>query len=121
MSEDRELESAVRAAMEENLSWPEGRMEAVLVAAEREARRRRVRLLLRRWGAPALLAASCAVVLALEALVWGDKPGAAVGDGVADAIGLLCELDEVSFVDCEDATPGEILLAWQEAPCADLL
>lgn len=120
MNEDLELESAVRAALEENAGLGESGLRTVLEAAERETKRRRVRRLLWRWGAPALLAASCAVALALGTLVWGERPGVAA-DGVADAICLLCELDEVPFVNDEDATPGEMLLAWQEAPCADLL
>ena len=120
MNEDLELESAVRTALEENAGLGEAGLRAVLEAAERETKRRRVGRLLWRWAAPALLAASCAVALALGALVWGERPGAAA-DGVVDAICLLCELDEIPFVDSTDVSPGEMLLAWQEAPCADLL
>lgn len=120
MNEDLELESAVRTALEENAGLGEAGLRAVLEAAERETKRRRVGRLLWRWAAPALLAASCAVALALGSLVWGERPGAAA-DGVADAICLLCELDEIPFVDSTDVSPGEMLLAWQEAPCADLL
>lgn len=119
MNSDEFVESLVKSALEDGTSLSAPRLQAVLSAASREVRRRRVRHLAMRWGAPALLAASVAVIAAL----WARVPTVATGDEscVAEAIGLLRELDGEPGEVLLGATAGEQLLAWQEAPCADLL
>jgi len=119
MNSDEFVRSLVKSALEDGATLSEQRLQAVLFAASREARRRRVRRLAMRWGASALLAASVAVIAAL----WARVPTMATGDEsrLAEAIGLLREMDGGVGEVQPGATVGEQLLAWQEAPCADLL
>ena len=67
-----------------------------------------------RWAVPALVAASVATGLALRVTVTSEP------DPVADAIALLSEADGVEVVPEESASPAELLLAWQEGPCAEM-
>ena len=119
MKEDHEIESLVRASLEENLGLSPDRLRALLATAGREAKRRQARRQLLHWGVPALLAASVAVALGLQLVFSGRTARRA--DGMVETIGLLCELDGLSPESFAATTPGELLLAWQEAPCADLL
>jgi len=121
MNEDRALTAAVKSALEEGVAPEAGRIRALLEAAGREARLRRARGLLWRWGVPALLAASFALALAIEATFSDGVSHGAAKDGVTEAICLLCELDGTADDGLSAVSPGERLLAWQEAPCADLL
>ena len=120
VSEDMGLASCVRAAFDEGVAPDAVRLGELKRLAARMAQARRVRRRLFAWGAP-LLAASLAAAVAFWTVVFGggERPQA-VPDMTA-TIGLLCELDGVDSVDFSVASAGEILLAWQEEPCADLL
>lgn len=121
MNEDMSLENVVKAALEADTAMGARRMQALMAAAGREARHRRVRRLFGRWGASALVAASLAAVFGVVTPYVGKEAPARPAGDLSEAIGLLCELDGVSAESVAAASPGEMLLAWQEAPCADLL
>lgn len=65
-----------------------------------------------RWVVPALAAAS----LALTAILHTTFSSSA--DQVSDAIRLLAMVDELEV---DGKTPTDLLLAWQDAPCAEFL
>ena len=118
--EDAGLASCVRAAFEEGVATDAVRLGELKRLAARVAQARRVRRRLFAWGAP-LLAASLAAVVAFWAVVFGGGERPQTASDMTATIGLLCELDGVDSVDFSVASAGEILLAWQEEPCADLL
>ena len=122
MTEDREFESLVKAALEDGIGTDAGEVRSLerlaeLAAQERKAGTRRGWPL---WGTVSLLAASLVVAVAFRVLLvsQGRSSGASAFE---DTIGLLCELDGIAKEDLAAASDGELLLAWQEAPCADLL
>ena len=84
--------------------------------AEAVARRRRTRSRSLLWGVSTLLAASLAVTVAFCVML---TPSA--GPSIGNAIGLLCEMDGLEADDVREVSDGDLLLAWQEAPCVDLL
>lgn len=122
MTEDREFESLVKAALEDGIGTDAGEVRSLERLAERTAQERKAGT--RRgwplWGAASLLAASLAVAVAFRALL-APQDGSSGASAFEDAIGLLCELDGIAKEDLAAASDGELLLAWQEAPCADLL
>lgn len=116
MKEDESFNSRIRAAMEDGVAVSPQRLGVIVFAAEREAQRRRAWRLVRHWVPVSLLAASVAIAAVVGTMVWGG--GGASATGVVDAIDLLCELDGVPDEEMVASTPGELLLAWQEEPCA---
>ena len=94
MSEDRVLNSLVKASLEE------------AGAFELHLPRRQSTIL--PWAISSLLAASVAIAVALHVRVVPSD-----GDAIVDAIVLLSEVDGVEI---EEGDPSEMLLAWQEAP-----
>ena len=122
MTEDREFESFVKAALEDGVETDAEKIRALEHLAELSAPRRETgpRRGLPLWSAASLLAASLAVAVAFRVLLapQGRSSGASAFE---DTIGLLCELDGIAKEDLAAASDGELLLAWQEAPCADLL
>lgn len=120
--EDIEINAAVKAAFEDGASLNAPRVNAIMAIASRQSHQRKVRRGLLLWGVTSLLAASLAVVVAFQAIVHrGDNVAAGNAEGVKDTIGLLCALDGISAEGLSALSAGELLLAWQEAPCADLL
>ena len=119
MTEDAALEALVRDAMEEGTGENPGRLRAVEALAARGVRARRLRRLIWRVGATVLAAASLMAVAVFHALVPGAE--ASRGDGVEEAILVLCAVDGIDGESLASATTGEMLLAWQDAPCADLI
>lgn len=117
--EDPEIERVVRSALEDGADVNPEEMRRIVAFAEREARIRRTRRWLWRGGASALLAATLALAAAFPA--WWPVRSGRGGDAVKDAIELLCEMDGFANPDTGDFTTAELLLAWQEAPCRDLL
>ena len=122
MTEDREFDSLVKAALEGGIETDAGKVRSLerlaeLAARERKAGARREWPL---WGVASLLAASLVVAVAFRVLLvsQGRSSGASAFE---DTIGLLCELDGIAKEDLAATSDGELLLAWQEAPCADLL
>jgi len=115
MEEDPKFNEFVKAALERDASVPPGLIEAVIVAAGREARRSRIVRLARRWAPAALLAASLGIVASFVSFSR-DAP---CQPGVAETINLLWELEDVSERDLSAVSLGEMLLAWQEVPLGE--
>ena len=118
MIEDMELTTVVRRALEESVT-PAGRESPAAImalAAQEAARRRRVRC----WRRGAGLAAA---VLAAILLLPSSRrlSGGAAGAGVEGVIAVLCEIDGLDLCGGTEASAGDRLLDWQDAPCRDLL
>ena len=118
MIEDMELATVVRRALEESVT-PAGRGSPAAImalAAQEAARRRRVRC----WRRVAGLAAA---VLAAILLLPSSRrlSGGAAGAGVEGVIAVLCEIDGLDLCGGTEASAGDRLLDWQDAPCRDLL
>ena len=118
MIEDMELATVVRRALEESVT-PAGRGSPAAImalAAQEAARRRRVRC----WRRGAGLAAA---VLAAILLLPSSRrlSGGAAGAGVEGVIAVLCEIDGLDLCGGSEASAGDRLLDWQDAPCRDLL
>lgn len=118
MIEDMELATVVRRALEESVT-PAGRGSPAAImalAAQEAARRRRVRC----WRRGAGLAAA---VLAAILLLPSSRrlSGGAAGAGVEGVIAVLCEIDGLDLCGGPEASAGDRLLDWQDAPCRDLL
>lgn len=118
MIEDMELATVVRRALEESVT-PAGRGSPAAImalAAQEAARRRRVRC----WRRGAGLAAA---VLAAILLLPSSRrlSGGAAGAGVEGVIAVLCEIDGLDLCGGTEASAGDRLLDWQDAPCRDLL
>ena len=119
MIEDMELATVVRRALEESVT-PAGRGSPAAImalAAQEAARRRRVRCW--RWGAGGLAAAVLAAILLLP--LSRRLSGGAAGAGVEGVIAVLCEIDGLDLCGGTEASAGDRLLDWQDAPCRDLL
>ena len=118
MIEDMELATVVRRALEESVT-PAGRGSPAAImalAAQEAARRRRVR----GWRRGAGLAA--AVLAAILLLPLSRRlSGGAAGAGVEGVIAVLCEIDGLDLCGGTEASAGDRLLDWQDAPCRDLL
>ena len=118
MIEDIELATVVRRALEESIT-PDGREspDAIMaLAAQEAARRRRVRCWRRGGG---LAAAVLAAILLLPSS--RGLSGGAAGAGVEGVIAVLCEIDGLDLCGGTEASAGDRLLDWQDAPCRDLL
>ena len=118
MIEDMELATVVRRALEESVT-PAGRGSSAAImalAAQEAARRRRVRC----WRRGAGLAAA---VLAAILLLPSSRrlSGGAAGAGVEVVIAVLCVIDGLDLCGGSEASAGDRLLDWQDAPCRDLL
>ena len=122
MTEDRGFESLVKAALEDGIGTDAGEVRSLERLAELAAQERKAGT--RRgwppWGAVSLLAASLALAVAFRVLL-APQDGSSGASAFEDTIGLLCELDGIAKEDLAATSDGELLLAWQEAPCADLL
>ena len=118
MIEDMELATVVRRALEESVTPAGcGSPAAIMaLAAQEAARRRRVRC----WRRGAGLAAA---VLAAILLLPSSRrlSGGAAGAGVEGVIAVLCEIDGLDLCGGSEASAGDRLLDWQDAPCRDLL
>ena len=117
--EDLEIERAVKSALEDSGGVNTEDLHRIVAFAEREAKVRVTRRRLWRGAAPALLAATVALVVAFQS--WLSVRSGRGEDAVKGAIELLCEMDGFADSDTVDFTTAELLLAWQEAPCRDLL
>ena len=116
VNEDNGFESLVKGAMESGLALDGERVRELERLAEAVARRRRARRKFLSWGVSTLLAASLSVTVAFRVMMTppAESP-------IGEAIGLLCEIDGIEADDVQEVSDGELLLAWQEAPCRDLL
>ena len=122
MTEDRGFESLLKAALEDGIKTDDEKVRVLERLAELSAPKggRSLRRGWNLWGAASLLAASFAVAVAFRVLL-APQDGRSGADVFEDTIGLLCELDGIAKEDLAAASDGELLLAWQEAPCADFL
>lgn len=118
MIEDMELATVVRRALEESVTPAGCGSPAAIMAqaAQEAARRRRVRCWRRGAG---LAAAVLAAILLLP--VSRRLSGGAAGAGVEGVIAVLCEIDGLDLCGGPEASAGDRLLDWQDAPCRDLL
>lgn len=121
MNEKSTFESVIRTALEENEGLNPGCLHALETAAAEAARKRRARVAFFRWGAPFLAAAAITVALVFRATFMTGKPTGSGRPGVGDAIGLLCELDGIEAGTLESGSTEDLLIAWLDAPCANLL
>ena len=117
--EDLEIERAVKSALEDSSGVNTEELHRIVAFAEREAKVRVTRRRLWRGAAPALLAATVALVVAFQS--WLSVRSGRDEDAVKGAIELLCEMDGFADSDTEGFTTAELLLVWQEAPCPDVL
>ena len=118
MIEDMELATVVRRALEESVTPAglESPAAIMALAAQEAARRRRVRC----WRRGAGLAS--AVLAAILLLPLSRRlSGGAAGAGVEGVIAVLCEIDGLDLCGGTEASAGDRLLDWQDAPCRDLL
>ena len=116
VNEDNGFESFVKGAMESGLALDGERVRELERLAEAAAQRRKGWRKSLSWGVPTLLAASLAATVAFRAMMTppAESP-------IGEAIGLLCEIDGIEADDVQEVSDGDLLLAWQEAPCMDLL
>lgn len=120
MNNPRKLEDLIRGAFE-HPDQPSCRKLATLcAAAERAAAERRRRRQVRR------ISLSLAALLALLAipclsLFQKAKDSSANRPSIQSAIQLLCEIDEVDDASLQAKSETDLLVAWQELPCRDLL
>ena len=114
-----EIEHAVKSALEDGVGVNPEELRRIVAFAEREAKVRVTRRRLWRGAAPALLAATVALVVAFQS--WLSVRSGRDEDAVKGAIELLCEMDGFADSDTEGFTTEELLLVWQEAPCLDVL
>ena len=117
--EDVEIERAVRSALEDSGGVNAEELHRIVAFAEREAKVRVTRRRLWRGAAPALLAATVALVVAFQS--WLSVRSGRGEDAVKGAIELLCEMDGFADSDTGGFTTAELLQVWQEAPCMDVL
>lgn len=121
MTEDREFGAFVKAALEDGIETDAEKVRALECLAELSAQKSGTGL--RRgwnpWGVVSLLAASLAVAVSF-CVLQAPQGGSSGASAFEDTIGLLCELDGIAKEDFAAMSDGELLLAWQEAPCADL-
>lgn len=117
--EDVEIERAVKSALEDGAGVNPEEMRRIIALAEREAKVRRERRWLWQGAVPALLAATAALAVVFPA--WLSARSGRGEETVKGAIELLCEMDGLAESGTGGLTTAELLLAWQEAPCRDLL
>ena len=117
--EDMEIECAVKSALEDGVGVNPEELRRIVAFAEREAKVRVARRRFWRGALPALLAATVALVVVFQS--WLSVRSGRGEDAVKGAIELLCEIDGFADSSAGDFTTAELLLAWQEAPCRDLL
>ncbi len=117
---ERDFKMFVKSSLEDGIVVSPERLRAIEAVAAHAAAARRRRALFLRWAPPLLAAAVLTVALALRTtllhLGGGDETAQ-----VADAIGLLCELDGIRPECLDSSSIPDLLASWQEAPCADLL
>ena len=117
--EDLEIERAVKSALEDGVGVNPEELRRIVAFAEREAKVRVTRRRLWRGAVPALIAAVVSLVVVFPA--WLSARSGRGEETVKGAIELLCEMDGFADSDTGNFTAAELLLAWQEAPCRDLL
>ena len=109
--------SVVKAAFEDDVRIDGGNVRSLeRIAALAVEERARMRLPWRRFLVASMLAASLALAVVFHIIV-SPKASADVS-GVGSTIDLLCALDGISCESLNATSEEELLLAWQEVPCA---
>lgn len=118
MSKDTTIEKLAKHALEDDFDIPSTTLEAIMARAKREivVRKWRRRAL---WSVPLLVAASLVLMLFFQN-VFSENPVHDDLSEVRDALNLLCAVDDISST-LTSLPPEEMLIAWQDAPCAALL
>lgn len=118
MIDDVVLEGSVRRALEEPPCLGSVRLPELQAFAGQVARSRRRKRWA--WQAAGLVAASWAIaVIMSRTLLTTESVEVPVVDGT---IAVLCAMDGLDSSDLAGAaSSGELLQAWQDAPCGDLL
>lgn len=117
MIEDGSFNSVVKAAFEDDVKIDDGKVRSLeRIAALAVEERKDSRLLWRRFWSVSLLAASLALVVMFRTIVSQNaSPDVSV---VGNTIDILCMLDGISCESLNATSDEELLLAWQEIPCA---
>lgn len=123
MNEDEKLNAFVKAALEEGVAVSPKRLAALEACAAKVVGERGKRGVSRLLPAMAwLVAAAFVVVLAFPVIMMNPKPSAVVSDEpVTSVIALFLEAEGAELDDIALASPAEALMAWQEAPCEEVL
>lgn len=117
--EELEIERAVKSALEDGVGVNPEELRRIVAFAEREAKVRMARRRFWRGAAAALLAAGVSLAIVFQS--WLSARSGRSEETVKGAIELLCEMDGFADSDTGDFSAAELLLAWQEAPCQDVL
>ena len=117
--EDVEIERVVKSALEDGVGDSPEVMRRIVAFAECEAKVRRGGRWLWRGAVPTLLAAAVALAVVFQS--WLSARSGRGEEAVKGAIELLCEMDGFANSNTDGFTAADLLLAWQEAPCRDLL
>lgn len=112
-----DFEVFVKNALEAGATVDAKRLDVIAEIAAHEAVKRRKHRFLMRFGSVSLAAAVLIFALVLNVTISNRGNTA----DVSDVIGLLCETDGIAEDEIGEASAGEILLAWQDAPCVNLL
>lgn len=114
MDEDIVLNGALKKALESDVVLPDGMLGRIVAAAEEERR-------LRSWARArrCILSAAASVAFALVLATYFRARGNE-GD-ISDVIRLLAKLDGIELKVDGEKSAEMLLLAWQEAPIADVI
>ena len=119
MKKDAIIEDLAKHALEDGIGGVKAEtLQAIMAQASRKIviRKRCQRI---SWGI-SILAAASLTLLFFFGDVFSAKPPADGLSEVRDALNLLCAVDEINS-NLTKLPPEEMLLAWQDAPCATLL
>ena len=120
MIEDSALNAFLKRSLEGEVSLSAERLRTLESLAAKTAARRRWRQRALTWGGPAL-AASLLACFAFAHVMVAPQASRPQG-GVIEVIQLLAAADGMTTEEAmTETSPADALLAWQEAPCADLL
>lgn len=117
MNEDEVVNNLVKSGLEEGVALRPEVLRSLEQFAEREARARRWNW--RLWPAGFLVAASLALVVLFRGILPASRPVDDLSE-IRNAVGLLCAVDGIEE-NLSSFPADEMLLAWQDAPCAGLL
>lgn len=122
MNEDEKLNAFVKAALEEGVAVSPERLAALEACAAKVVGERGKRGVSRLLPAMAWLVAAAFVVVLAFPVMMNPKPSAVASDEpVTSVIALFLEAEGAELDDIALASPAEALMAWQEAPCEEVL
>ena len=120
MIDDSALNAFLKQSLEGDESLSAAQLRTLESLAAKTAAQRRWRQRMLAWGGPAL-AASLLACFAFAHCMGAPQTSRPHG-GVVEVIQLLAAVDGMTTGEAvTESSPADALLAWQEAPCADLL